>query len=394
MAAQRRMAAAALSCAAALAIVCVVLQPSAAPGDLESVSARMAGADARGRTGQGRLQSLLGGKPAHTPESFSRTAERVRLESAIKIAAEKLEQEKEHRARLQTEHEAALQIAAEKLEQEKEHRARLRTEHEAALQEFTQKSQVAHHLRERSSIFAEEAVEKRTVSQVESDKADTEGKEEQLETRIATLMAYKAQNLKERAAAQLSKEQAQNLKERAAAQLSKEQAAEEHAEELKQIVSSDNLLAAAEHAEELKQIVSSGNLRAAAEHAEELKQIVSELERMASEKGQELKQIVSELERMANEKGQHADAIVASAKGLLASARDMAREAEEQAGQLGGAARSTPEMEADQKELAEAEIKLKNMVGVEGVDETSRAQEAIQESSQTADELRARSADK
>jgi len=48
MAAQRRISAAALSVAAALALVllCVALRPSAAPGGLESVSARMAGARA------------------------------------------------------------------------------------------------------------------------------------------------------------------------------------------------------------------------------------------------------------------------------------------------------------------------------------------------------------
>jgi hypothetical protein len=322
MAVQRRTVVGTAGCALALFLLCVALRPSVAPGELQAVRAHSSAAQTR--SGQARLVALLEGKPANLPPAYSQKAERVRIETAIKVAAQQLDQEKEHKARLEA-------------------------EHQEALEEYLEKDKVAKDLLARSQEYAQQAVEKHTLATVETDKAETDGKEEQLERKVAELMAYKAQTLRERAAAQVGKEQD------------------------------------------------------------------------AARRAAELKEIVQQLERIAAEKGEHADAVVASARGLLRSAREMAREAEAQAaggvafGAAGAdmgagadadagarkpllarmkesAAVEKKALAADQRQLAAAELRLKKVQGGSGgVDESSRAQEAIEDARDAARELSKRS---
>mmetsp|Transcript_15923 Transcript_15923/g.24796 ORF Transcript_15923/g.24796 Transcript_15923/m.24796 type:complete len:320 (+) Transcript_15923:78-1037(+) len=267
-------------------------QPNAAPVELEGLSALRA--HMVHRHPNSKLAEVAPGwKPQgknSMPKDFLDSAERVRLETAIRLAADKLEKQQDEKALLEKQQELA----------------------ESNSKKAKAEAQV---LQAKVQDLADKAVGEKTTSDVEHNKGETTHKEEKIEKRIASLMAEKTHDFEEK---------------------SERQAA----------------------------------------LAEEGRQ----------EAGQ-LKAKITELDEDARSKGKHADAVVTTAKQLLASAKRMSAQAETMVQAPPATKKSLLERlhdhkkmaeahyDADMKILAKAQLKLKKMTGVEGVDEISRAQE-------------------
>jgi len=106
------------------------------------------------------------------------------------------------------------------------------------------------------------------------------------------------------------------------------------------------------------------------------------------------------------EKGKHATAIVDTAKRLLTSAKMMSQEAEAKEATRRAAMAAKPKdntllarlgehrrlaheaMQHDLHKLARAQLKVKELTGVEGIDEVSRAAEGIRDVQHKIDRLR------
>jgi len=247
--------------------------------------------------------------PGGLPKEFLDAAERVRIETAIRLAAEQLDKEKIAKARYIKEH------------------------HHAVAREHTDETE-ARMLHSKAVSLAQKAIEQRTTFHVEQDRADTANKEITLEKRIASLMAAKSESLKNQA---------------------------------------------------------SKSVKVAHE---------------ATTEADLLTHKIRTLEKDASEKGQEATAIVDTAKRLLTSAREMSQQAE--AKEMIKNSRKTVSkngsllsrlsehqklahqaMQYDLNQLARAQLKVKRLTGVEGIDEVSRASEGMRDVQKKIDSLRA-----
>merc|ERR1712216_452515 len=113
-----------------------------------------------------------GSKPQSGLErEFLDTAERARIETAIRLAAEELDKEKVAKARFIQEHDDAV-----KREEKDESEAKM--------------------LHAKAVSLAQRAIDQRTTYHVELDRAGTAEKEMALDKRIASLMAEKSETLK------------------------------------------------------------------------------------------------------------------------------------------------------------------------------------------------------
>lgn len=122
-----------------------------------------------------KTTTLWSPKPAKgLPKEFLDAAERVRIETAIRLAAEELDKEKIAKERYAKEHDEAV-VREEKDETE------------------------AKKLHAKAVSLAQKAIEQRTTYHVEQDRAETASKEIGLEKRIASLMAAKSESLKSHA---------------------------------------------------------------------------------------------------------------------------------------------------------------------------------------------------
>jgi len=238
-----------------------------------------------------------GSKPQSGLErEFLDTAERARIETAIRLAAEELDKEKVAKARFIQEHDDAV-----KREEKDESEAKM--------------------LHAKAVSLAQRAIDQRTTYHVELDRAGTAEKEMALDKRIASLMAEKSETLKGQA------------------------------------------------------------------------QQNSKMAHEAAEQASHLKHSILQLERQARAKGEHANAIVESAQQLLASARTMSEKAEAEDATEKEQTKNMPllsrlnehkkleqeAMQHDLNELARAQLKVKQLTGVEGIDEASRAAEGVQD---------------
>jgi hypothetical protein len=124
---------------------------------------------------KGRSTQLWSPKPASgLPTEFADAAERVRIETAIRLAAEQLDKEKIAQVRYTKEHDDAVA---------REHKDEME----------------AKALHAKAVSLAQKAIEQRTTFHVEQDRAATANKEISLEKRIASLMASKSEALKSQA---------------------------------------------------------------------------------------------------------------------------------------------------------------------------------------------------
>ena len=140
--------------------------------ELEAVPTLFAGGSADAVRKSTKLWSP---KPANgLPKEFLDAAERVRIETAIRLAAEQLDKEKIAKERYAKEHDQAV-------EREKKDEAEAKRLHAKAVS------------------LAQKAIEQRTTYHVEQDRAETADKEIGLEKRIASLMASKSESLKSHA---------------------------------------------------------------------------------------------------------------------------------------------------------------------------------------------------
>ena len=139
--------------------------------ELQSVATFAPGGGAAVR----KTTTLWSPKPAKgLPKEFLDAAERVRIETAIRLAAEELDKEKIAKERYAKEHDEAV-VREEKDEKE------------------------AKRLHAKAVSLAQKAIEQRTTYHVEQDRAETASKEIGLEKRIASLMAAKSESLKSHA---------------------------------------------------------------------------------------------------------------------------------------------------------------------------------------------------
>jgi hypothetical protein len=292
-----------LAVAAVIAGAAAVIAISARPGSrrhgvvLEAVPAK------------GRSTQLWSPKPASgLPTEFADAAERVRIETAIRLAAEQLDKEKIAQVRYTKEHDDAVA---------REHKDEME----------------AKALHAKAVSLAQKAIEQRTTFHVEQDRAATANKEISLEKRIASLMASKSEALKSQ--------------------------------------------------------------------AEQSVRVAHE----AGTEAEHLEHKIRKLEHETKEKGQHATVMVDTAKRLLQSARAMSQAAEAKAAKQ--ATLKAPEdnsllarlnehqrlaheaMKYDLTRLARAQLKVKQLTGVEGIDEVSRASEGIRDVQHKIDALRA-----
>jgi len=231
------------------------------------------------------------------PQPFLDAAKRVQLEAAIRAAAEKLEEQRDKKAKLEHEYDVAAAAAVK----------------DGANAEL---------LHQRAAQQAADAIEQQTKSKVEMDKATSEKERMELEKKIATLMTFKSRHLKDE-------------EEKATAA---EKAAQAHADTLK--------------------------TKAA------------------------------QLKATAHSEGENANAIVRTAKELLASAKELSSKAATMPVAASMTAADAKEKsllerlhdekaaahavyERDMHDLAKAQLKMKGLTGVEGIDEVSRTEEGI-----------------
>ena len=140
--------------------------------ELEAATTLFSGGSADGVRKSTKLWSP---KPANgLPKEFLDAAERVRIETAIRLAAEQLDKEK---------------IAKE----------RYAKEHDQAVEREKKDETEAKRLHAKAVSLAQKAIEQRTTYHVEQDRAETAEKEIGLEKRIASLMASKSESLKSHA---------------------------------------------------------------------------------------------------------------------------------------------------------------------------------------------------
>lgn len=243
------------------------------------------------------------------PKEYLDNAERVRIETAIRLAAEQLDKEK---------------IAKE----------RYMKEHDDAVAREQQDEAEAKQLHNKAVGLAQKAIEQRTTFHVQQDRAEMADKEIGLDKRIASLMAAKSESMKKQ--------------------------------------------------------------------AEQSVRVAHE----ASTEAEHLKAKIRSLEKDALDKGEHASVMVDTAKKLLQSARSMSQKAEaKESKRIQDASKKSATdhtllgrlkeherlahaaMQNDIEKLARAQLKVKRLTGVEGIDEISRAEEGIRDVQQQIDSL-------
>jgi len=232
--------------------------------------------------------------PKALPVAFAEEAEKTRLETAIRLQAAKLERD-------QTAKKNFDQIYAEKSAEAEAEKKR------------------AEGLLQQGRTAASQAVERRAEYRVAKSKADADQHEVALDKKLASLMAYRAQSLREHA-----KHRAEEL----ASLENKHKDLAEHREDLIEQAKRQGRQAEAV-------IATADNLLKSA--------------REMSQKG---------AERAASANGEYT---AVSKSERLAAAQKEAHQA----------------MESDMERLAAAKLSHKGLTGVEGVDELSRAQEKI-----------------